>query len=237
MGDDDRGVFNLYMDDTNSIPTSLETVGLNGIDVADVTTSSVTETGKGSPSTGSNPTTAITSSSTPQTTSTSRRAGITATSNTQTASITPNPSNTSASTRTGDESSSSSTLQELITLVNDAYHIIASLGYQWYCSSLLDSVTTFDETSTTKPGIQIDVSTVVQISTSSYQPPADTDYTVYILSSGIASSATTVQNTVPDTGWRKGMKVIRAERQIETLRPRSIGRQNSQLRYLLLKQV
>ncbi|EGX50272.1 hypothetical protein AOL_s00076g36 [Orbilia oligospora ATCC 24927] len=224
--DDDRGVFNLYMgqqrDDTNSIPTSLETVDLDGIDVTDVITSSITETRTSSPSTKPNPNSGAITTATGDTTlnsgsTTWQISGrITLTSATQTASLTANPSSTSP-----DESSSSSTLREPITLVNEAYDIITSLGYQWYCSSILDSVTTSDQTSTTKSGIETDVSTILQASTMFYQPPTDTQYIIFSFSSGIAVTASTVQNTVPNTGWRKGMKFIRAERQVGTLRPRT----------------
>ncbi|KAF3307774.1 hypothetical protein TWF173_002351 [Orbilia oligospora] len=206
--DDDRGVFNLYMgqqrDDTNSIPTSLETVDLDGIDVTDVITSSITETRTSSPSTKPNPNSGTTTTATEDTTlnsgsTTWQTSGrITLTSATQTASLTANPSSTSP-----DESSSSSTLREPITLVNEAYDIITSLGYQWYCSSILDSVTTSDQTSTTKSGIETDVSTILQASTMFYQPPTDTQYIIFSFSSGIAVTASTVQNTVPNTGWRK----------------------------------
>ncbi|KAF3082239.1 hypothetical protein TWF569_009183 [Orbilia oligospora] len=228
---DDRGVFNLYMgqqrDDTNSIPTSLETVNLDGIDVTDVMTSSITETRASSPSTEPNPNSGATTTATGDTTLTSGSAArqtsgkTRLTSTTQTASLIANPSSTSPSTQRSDESSSSSTLREPITLVNEAYDIITSLGYQWYCSSILDSATTSDQTSTTKSGIETDVSTILQASTTFYQPPTDTQYTIFSFSSGIAVTASTVQNTVPNTGWRKGMKFIRAEREVGTLRLRT----------------
>ncbi|KAF3171942.1 hypothetical protein TWF751_006233 [Orbilia oligospora] len=228
---DDRGVFNLYMgqqrDDTNSIPASLETVNLDGIDVTDVITSSITETRASSPSTKPTPNSGATTTATGDTTltsgSTARQTSgrTTLTSTTQIASLTANPSSNSPSTQRSDESSSSSTLREPITLVNEAYDIITSLGYQWYCSSILDSVTTSDQTSTTKSGIETDVSTILQASTTFYQPPMDTQYTIFNFSSGIAVTASTVQNTVPNTGWRKGMKFIRAEREVGTLRLRT----------------
>ncbi|KAK6334615.1 hypothetical protein TWF718_010071 [Orbilia javanica] len=227
LQDGDRGVFNLYMgkqrSDANNIPTSLEPVELNGIDVTNVLTSSLTET-RTSPTSNTSNSTPITTTGGVTATSaptelTSSSGGNGATSTTMPTPLTTNPTGISVSSHTNDESSSS-TLREPITLVNEVYRIITSLGYQWYCSSLLDSVTISDATSTTRFGVETGVSTVVEFSTASYEPMV-TDYTIYTFTSGVRSSATTVQNTVPNTGWRKGMKFIRAERQVATLKPRT----------------
>ncbi|KAF3278560.1 hypothetical protein TWF970_004567 [Orbilia oligospora] len=236
--DDDRGVFNLYMgqqrDDTNSIPTSLETVDLDGIDVTDVITSSITETRTSSPSTKPNPNSGAITTATGDTTlnsgsTTWQTSGrITLTSATQTASLTANPSSTSP-----DESSSSSTLREPITLVNEAYDIITSLGYQWYCSSILDSVTTSDQTSTTKSGIETDVSTILQASTMFYQPPTDTQVekrslweaitpiikteTSHIIVTRPESTSLSIENTISIAGTITGIPSTTTKTLLEPL--------------------
>lgn len=128
----------------NNVPSFLDTVDLNGVDViisvAGTGTSS-TPTGlnsdRGTATTGG---TAITSG------------GSAATSNTQTASSTTNPSGTSDSTHASDKSPQ-------VPYGNRSTKHITLLHHQWYCSSLLDSVTTSDRTSTAKSGIEIEAST------------------------------------------------------------------------------
>ncbi|KAK6529923.1 hypothetical protein TWF281_009076 [Arthrobotrys megalospora] len=228
--DDDRGLFNLYMgekrDDTNSIPSSLETVDLNGIDITDITTSTTavsTESDSISSSVSTGSTSVV---STPVTTTTARpvptTGSITTSSEPTSRHMTTSNSMHSSSTHTPTSSETTSQTPEPITLVNEAYRIITSLGYQTYCSSLLDSIIIEDFTSTTKSGIKIEPST--HISTEYISAPTEVHYTYYTTSSGLAYSANQVANTVPNVGWRKKnqkLKLIKAHDIFQTLIPRT----------------